>query len=47
MELHHVDPKIVDGIASVMQVVTAGMGAALAWPALLRKLDRMDTSYKT
>jgi len=25
----------------------AGLGAALAWPALLRKLDRMGTRYTT
>ena len=46
-ELTQVNPKIVEGISSVMKVSTAGMGAALAWPALLRKLDRMDASYKT
>jgi hypothetical protein len=44
-ELIHVNPQIVTGIASVMKVATAGMGAALAWPALLRKLDRMDPGY--
>jgi ribulose-5-phosphate 4-epimerase/fuculose-1-phosphate aldolase len=44
-ELIHVNPQIVAGIASVMKVATAGMGAALAWPALLRKLDRMDPGY--
>ena len=27
--------------------VTLGAGAALAWPGLLRKLDRTDTSYKS
>ena len=46
-ELTHVNPAIVAGIGNVMKVATAGMGAALAWPALLRKLDRMDTSYQT
>lgn len=46
-ELTLVNPAIVQGIASVMKVATAGMGAALAWPALLRKLDRMDPGYKT
>jgi ribulose-5-phosphate 4-epimerase/fuculose-1-phosphate aldolase len=29
------------------QSVTKGVGGRLAWPALLRKLDRMDGSYKT
>jgi len=26
--------------------VTAGQGAGIAWPALLRRLDRLDPSYK-
>ena len=30
-----------------MKKATSDMGAALAWPALLRKLDRMDPSYAT
>jgi ribulose-5-phosphate 4-epimerase/fuculose-1-phosphate aldolase len=45
--LVHVNPNILSGIAGVMKTATAGLGAALAWPALLRKLDRMDTGYKT
>jgi len=45
--LIHVNPQIVAGIASVMKVATAGMGAALAWPALLRKVNRLDPSYAT
>ena len=27
--------------------VTRGLGGALAWPGLLRRLDRVDPSYKT
>ena len=46
-ELTMVNPKVLDGIANVMKVVTSGQGAALAWPSLLRKLDRMDPSYKS
>jgi ribulose-5-phosphate 4-epimerase/fuculose-1-phosphate aldolase len=45
-DLVHVNPQILQGIAGVMKTATAGMGAALAWPALLRKLDRMDPGYK-
>jgi hypothetical protein len=26
--------------------VTRGMGGSLAWPALLRKLDRLDPGYR-
>lgn len=46
-ELRYVSPQIVAGIAGVMKAATAGLGSALAWPALLRKLDRMDDSYQT
>ena len=46
-ELVHVNPAILQGLSTVMKTATAGMGASLAWPALLRKLDRMDSSYKS
>ena len=46
-ELVQVDPRILEGLAQVMKTVTAGQGAGIAWPALLRKLDRVDPSYKT
>jgi hypothetical protein len=29
-----------------MKTVTAGQGANIAWPALIRKLDRIDPGYK-
>jgi ribulose-5-phosphate 4-epimerase/fuculose-1-phosphate aldolase len=45
-ELSYVDPKILDGLAQVFKTVTAGLGANIAWPALLRKLDRIDPSYR-
>jgi hypothetical protein len=31
----------------VMKTATVGLGAGVAWPALLRKLERMDPSYRT
>jgi ribulose-5-phosphate 4-epimerase/fuculose-1-phosphate aldolase len=46
-ELLEVNPAIMQGMAQVMKTVTAGQGANIAWPALLRKLDRDDPSYKT
>ena len=46
-ELVQVDPRILSGMAQVMKTVTAGQGANIAWPALLRKLDRTDPSYQT
>ena len=44
-ELVMIDPRILDGMASVMKTATAGMGANIAWPALLRKLDRENPGY--
>jgi ribulose-5-phosphate 4-epimerase/fuculose-1-phosphate aldolase len=41
-----VPQAIVDGVASQLDAVTVGQGAQLAWPGLLRKLDRMDPSYR-
>jgi ribulose-5-phosphate 4-epimerase/fuculose-1-phosphate aldolase len=46
-ELVQVDPRILQGLAEVMKTVTAGQGPNIAWPALLRKLDKLDPSYKT
>ena len=46
-ELTLIDPRILQGLAEVMKTVTAGQGANIAWPALLRKLDKTDPSYKT
>jgi ribulose-5-phosphate 4-epimerase/fuculose-1-phosphate aldolase len=45
-ELVHINPKIMEGMAQVMKTVTAGQGANIAWPALIRKLDRLDPSYQ-
>ncbi|MFT3778577.1 MAG: class II aldolase/adducin family protein [Ottowia sp.] len=45
-ELVHFDPRILDGIMQVARTVTTGKGAgALAWPALLRRLDRERPGY--
>jgi len=46
-ELVQVEPRIVQGVAQAMRVQTGGLGGAFAWPALMRKLDRIDQSYKT
>lgn len=45
-ELVHIDPSIINDAVEVMQKGTAGQGANIAWPALLRKLDRMDPGYR-
>ncbi|MGH6624564.1 MAG: class II aldolase/adducin family protein [Burkholderiaceae bacterium] len=41
-----VNPQIVAGVAQATKVQTGGLGGAFVWPALLRKLDRTDTSYQ-
>lgn len=42
-----IDPQIMKGMGAVMKTATAGQGAQLAWPALLRKLDRLDPGFGT
>ncbi len=46
-ELIPIDPRIIAGAAAQIRQVTMGLGGALAWPGLLRKLDRMDASYRS
>ena len=45
-ELIQVDPRIVEGVKANVTAVTKGLGGALAWPGLMRRLDRLDPSYK-
>lgn len=45
-ELISISPAILDTVAGYVKAVTRGAGSALAWPALLRKLDRLDSSYR-
>ncbi len=44
--LRPVPQPIVEGVAAQLDAVTVGKGAQLAWPGLLRKLDRIDASYR-
>lgn len=37
---------IIKGVAAQLSAVTVGQGAQLTWPGLLRKLDRMDPSFR-
>ena len=49
-ELIPIGPQILAGAKAMVAAVTKsaqGMGGALAWPALLRKLDSIDPGYKT
>jgi ribulose-5-phosphate 4-epimerase/fuculose-1-phosphate aldolase len=45
--LRRISAAIVDGAQEQWERVTHGAGGGLAWPALLRKLDRRDPAYKT
>ena len=45
-ELQYINPAIISGVAEAMRVQTGGMGGAFVWPSLIRKLDRLDESYK-
>jgi len=45
-KLIQVNAAIVDGIQAQVEAVLQGSGGALAWPGLLRKLDRRDGSYR-
>jgi ribulose-5-phosphate 4-epimerase/fuculose-1-phosphate aldolase len=46
-ELITIDPKIVAGASMMARQVTRSAGGALAWPALLRKLDRIDPGFRS
>jgi ribulose-5-phosphate 4-epimerase/fuculose-1-phosphate aldolase len=45
-ELVPIDPRIIATAQQQVDSVTNAAGGALAWPALLRKLDRIDPSYR-
>jgi ribulose-5-phosphate 4-epimerase/fuculose-1-phosphate aldolase len=45
-ELARIPADIIDRVASQMSAVTVGQGAQLTWPGLLRKLDRIDPSFR-
>jgi ribulose-5-phosphate 4-epimerase/fuculose-1-phosphate aldolase len=45
-ELLPIDARIVATAQQQAETVTTEAGGALAWPALLRKLDRIDRSYR-
>jgi ribulose-5-phosphate 4-epimerase/fuculose-1-phosphate aldolase len=45
-DLVQVPQPVVDGIQAQAEQVTKGLGGALIWPGLLRKLDRRDSSFR-
>jgi ribulose-5-phosphate 4-epimerase/fuculose-1-phosphate aldolase len=42
-----VAPGIIDMMKQAAAMVTRGLGGGLVWPAILRKLDRLDPSFRT
>ena len=44
--LNHIDKSILDDFPVQTREVTRGQGSSLAWPALLRRLDRLDPSFR-
>ncbi|WP_048437948.1 class II aldolase/adducin family protein [Caenimonas sp. SL110] len=46
-ELITVDPRIIEGATAAAKAVTVGGPGALVWPALIRRLDRLDPGYRT
>jgi ribulose-5-phosphate 4-epimerase/fuculose-1-phosphate aldolase len=45
-ELIPIPKAILDGARAQSAQVTRGLGGALAWPAMLRKADRLDGGYR-
>lgn len=41
-----IDPHILEGVADAARLQTGGLGGEFVWPALLRKLDRLNADYK-
>jgi len=46
-DLIPIDPRIIAGAQAQSQAVTKSLGGALVWPGLLRRLDRVDASFRT
>jgi ribulose-5-phosphate 4-epimerase/fuculose-1-phosphate aldolase len=46
-DLIPIDPRIIAGAKEQAKVVTKGLGAALVWPGLLRRLDRVDPGFRS
>jgi hypothetical protein len=44
--VREIGDAIVAGAQAQWKQVTRGVGGGLAWPALLRRLDRSDAGYR-
>lgn len=45
-ELVHIPQPVLDTVPEYAKAVTKGVGSALTWPALLRRMDRIDASFR-
>jgi ribulose-5-phosphate 4-epimerase/fuculose-1-phosphate aldolase len=45
-ELIHIPQAVLDTVPEYVRAVTRNAGGALVWPALLRRMDRIDPSYR-
>ena len=45
-ELLGIPQSVLDTVPEYLKLVTRGAGTGLVWPALLRKMDRVDPSYR-
>ena len=46
-ELIPIDPRNLAGARAAVQEVTRNLGGRIAWPGLLRRLDRVDPSWRS
>jgi ribulose-5-phosphate 4-epimerase/fuculose-1-phosphate aldolase len=46
-ELITIPQSVMDTVPGYVKAVTRGAGSALTWPALLRKMDRLDPGYRS
>jgi ribulose-5-phosphate 4-epimerase/fuculose-1-phosphate aldolase len=45
-ELQMIPQEVLDTVPEYSKAVMKGAGSGLVWPALLRRIDRIDTSYR-
>ena len=45
-ELIEIPQSVLDTVPDFSRMVTRGAGSALVWPALLRRVDRLDASFR-
>lgn len=45
-ELIHISEAVLDTVPGYVKAVSRGAGSALSWPALLRRMDKVDGSFR-